>query len=122
MITLDPNDFGMVRMMLQSAGEWYFEEDGNTPALADNPALEEIFVLYKEMMDADIVKLNSDWSQFVSAFNSGDVATVPTGNWITPSVKAEASQSGNWAVLPLPRLEVDGAVNTSNLVVVHGMC
>jgi lactose/L-arabinose transport system substrate-binding protein len=115
MITLDPNDFGMIRMMIQSAGEWYFEEDGNTPDLADNPALEEIFVLYKEMMDADIVKLNSDWSQFVSAFNSGDVASVPTGNWITPSIKAEASQSGNWAVAPLPRLEVEGAVNTSNL-------
>lgn len=115
MLTLDPNDFGLVRMMLQSAGEWYFAEDGNTPELADNAALEEIFVVYKEMMDANIVKLNSDWSQFVGAFNSGDVATVPTGNWITASVKAEASQSGNWAVLPLPRLEVDGGVNTSNL-------
>ncbi|WP_117149284.1 MULTISPECIES: ABC transporter substrate-binding protein [Paraliobacillus] len=115
MITLDPNDFGIIRTMIQTAGTWYFEEDGSTPHLADNAALEESFEIYKEMMEANIVKMNSDWSQFVGAFNSGDVASVPTGNWITPSVKAEESQSGNWAVVPVPRLEVEGSVNASNL-------
>src|SRR5690625_1374110 len=67
------------------------------------------------MMDADIVKLNSDWSQFVGAFNSGDVASIPTGNWITASVKPEESQSGDWAVVPIPRLSLDDSVNASNL-------
>lgn len=115
MITLDPNDFGVIRTMIQTAGAWYFEEDGSTPNLADNAALAESFEIFKEMMEANIVKMNSDWSQFVGAFNSGDVASVPTGNWITPSVKAEESQSGNWAVVPIPRLEVEGSVNASNL-------
>jgi len=115
MITMDPNDFGLVRMMLQSAGSWYFEEDGSTPNLADNPVLREAFEVHKEMMEADIVRLHSDWSQFVGGFNSGDVASVPTGNWITASVKAEESQAGNWAVVPQPRLEVDGATTASNL-------
>ncbi|WP_117169929.1 ABC transporter substrate-binding protein [Paraliobacillus sediminis] len=115
MITLDPNDFGLIRTMIQTAGTWYFEEDGSTPNLADNAALAESFEIYKEMMEANIVKMNSDWSQFVGAFNSGDVASVPTGNWITPSVKAEESQAGNWAVVPVPRLEVEGSVNASNL-------
>lgn len=115
MITLDPNDFGVIRTMIQTAGTWYFEEDGSTPNLADNAALAESFEIFKEMMEANIVKMNSDWSQFVGAFNSGDVASVPTGNWITPSVKAEESQSGNWAVVPVPRLEVEGSVNASNL-------
>lgn len=115
MITMDPNDFGLVRMMLQSAGSWYFEEDGSTPNLEGNPALREAFEVHKAMMEADIVRLHSDWSQFVGGFNSGDVASVPTGNWITPSVKAEESQAGNWAVVPQPRLEVDGGTTASNL-------
>lgn len=115
MITLDPNDLGLIRLMIQTAGAWYMEEDGVTPALAGNEALKQAFEAYKGMMDADIVKPNSDWSQFVANFNSGDVASVPTGNWITPSVKAEASQSGKWAVAPIPKLAVEGAVNASNL-------
>ncbi|WP_339219171.1 extracellular solute-binding protein [Paenibacillus sp. FSL W7-1332] len=116
MITLDPNDLGLIRMMIQSAGAWYTAEDGQTPTIADNAPLKEAFELYKEMMDSGIVKVNSDWSQFVGAFNSGEVATVPTGNWITPSIKAEASQSGKWAVAPLPKLAAtEGSVHASNL-------
>ncbi len=116
MITLDPNDQGIIRMMMQSAGAWYLEEDGVTPVLADNEALKVSFEMYKAMLDADIVKPNSDWSQFVAAFNSGEVASVPTGNWITPSVKAEASQSGKWAIVPQPKLPgIEESVNASNL-------
>lgn len=115
LITLDPNDLGQIRMMIQASGSWYVKEDGTTPDLSDNEALHEAFEVYKGMMDAGIVKLNSDWSQFVAAFNSGDVATVPTGNWITPSVKAEESQSGKWAVVPTPRLSLEGSVNATNL-------
>jgi lactose/L-arabinose transport system substrate-binding protein len=114
-ITIDPNDLGIVRIMIQSAGSWFMTEDGVTPNLANNEALKESLELYKAMLDANIVKPNSDWSQFLSAFNSGEVVTVPTGNWITPSVKAEESQSGNWAIVPLPTLTVEGATNTSNL-------
>lgn len=116
MITLDPNDIGILRIMIQSAGSWYVKEDGKTPDLAGNGALKEAFELYKEMMEANIVKVNADWSQFVAAFNSGDVATIPTGNWITPSVKAEASQSGNWSIVPIPKLsQTANSIHASNL-------
>src|SRR5690606_26665933 len=67
-------------------------------------------------MDANIVKVISDWSQFVGAFNSGDVASIPTGNWITASVKAEAEQSGKWAIVPFPTLaNTASSVHASNL-------
>ncbi|MDN7242877.1 extracellular solute-binding protein [Planococcus sp. N028] len=115
MLTLDPNDLAQVRMMIQTNGSWYVEEDGSTPNLANNEALAKGFETYKKMMDADIAKIVSDWSQFVGAFNSGDVASVPTGNWITPSVKQATDQSGKWAVVPMPRLDMEGAVNASNL-------
>ncbi|PLT45183.1 lactose transport system (lactose-binding protein) [Paenibacillus pasadenensis] len=116
MLTQDPNDLGLIRMMIQSAGAWYTAEDGTTPDLKDNAALKDAFATYKKLMESDTVKMISDWSQFLAGFNTGDVATVPTGNWITPSVKAEASQSGQWAVVPMPKLKnTASSVNASNL-------
>ncbi|QJC51427.1 extracellular solute-binding protein [Paenibacillus albicereus] len=116
MLTQDPNDLGLIRMMIQSAGAWYTAEDGTTPSLKDNAALKDAFATYKKLMESDTVKMISDWSQFLAGFNTGDVATVPTGNWITPSVKAEASQSGQWAVVPMPKLKnTASSVNASNL-------
>ncbi|KAA0965598.1 carbohydrate ABC transporter substrate-binding protein [Sporosarcina sp. ANT_H38] len=114
-LTIDPNDLGLIRVMIQSAGSWYVKEDGVTPNLVDNAALKEAFEVYKEMIDTNILKPHSDWNQFLTGFNSGDVVTVPTGNWITPSIKAEESQSGKWAVVPIPKLNVPGGVNASNL-------
>ncbi|GMK41395.1 ABC transporter substrate-binding protein [Paenibacillus sp. CCS19] len=116
LLTQDPNDLGLIRMMIQTAGSWYTKEDGTTPDLKDNAALKQALETYKKLMESDIVKVTSDWSQFVGAFNSGDVATVPTGNWITASVKAEASQSGQWAVVPFPTLpNTPSSVHASNL-------
>lgn len=116
MLTQDPNDLGLIRMMIQSAGSWYLKEDGTTPNIADNAPLTQAFETYKNIMDAGIVKVTSDWSQFVGAFNNGDVASVPTGNWITASIKAEADQSGKWAVVPFPTLpNVPQSVHASNL-------
>ncbi|PZD96676.1 ABC transporter substrate-binding protein [Paenibacillus sambharensis] len=116
MISLDPNDLGILRMMVQSAGSWVLKEDGTTPNLADNAALKEAFEVYKAMMENNIVRMHSDWSQFVAGFNSGEVASVPTGNWITPSIKAEASQAGQWAIAPLPVLaNQPDSVHASNL-------
>jgi lactose/L-arabinose transport system substrate-binding protein len=116
MLTLDPNDLGQIRMMIQSSGSWYLNEDGTTPNLAGNESLKKAMEVYKSLLDADIVKPVSDWSQFLAAFNSGEVASVPTGNWITPSIKAEATQSGKWAVVPFPKLPgVSDSVNASNL-------
>lgn len=116
MLTQDPKDLGLIRMMIQTSGSWYLKNDGVTPDIAGNTSLKEAFETYKAILDADLVKPVSDWGQFVAGFNSGDVATVPTGNWITPSIKAEASQAGKWAVLPMPKQAgISSSVNASNL-------
>lgn len=115
MLTIDPNDLGIIRIMMQSGGEWYVEEDGMTPNVEHNVALKESMERYKEMIDAGILKPHTDWNQLLAGFNSGDVASIPIGNWITPSVKAEASQSGKWAVVSIPRLDIEGGTNASNL-------
>ncbi|SFM19770.1 lactose-binding protein [Gracilibacillus orientalis] len=113
MLSLDPNDLGILRVMMQTTGTWYTTEDGSIQ-LEGNEPLKLALENYKELMENDVVKLNSDWSQYLAAFNSGDVASVPAGNWIAPSVEAEESQAGQWRVAPTPRLDMEGAVNASN--------
>jgi len=103
LLTLDPSEIGQIRMMLQSAGAWYTDEDGNAD-IADNQALKDAITTYKKLIDAGIVKKVSDWNQFVGAFNSGEAASVPTGCWISPSVTSADDQSGKWAVAPFPRM------------------
>lgn len=36
MLSLDPNDLGLIRMMMQSAGKWYVDEDGKAD-IKDKP-------------------------------------------------------------------------------------
>lgn len=116
MLTLDPNDLGQLRIMMQSAGQWYMKEDGKTVNLADNQALKEAIKVYKKIIDAGIVKPVSDWDQFTGAFQKGDVASVPTGCWISSSVIKAEDQSGKWAIAPIPKLStVSTSVNASNI-------
>lgn len=114
-ITTDPNDLGVIRTMIQSSGVWYTEEDGETPYISDNEPLKLAFEDFKNMYDAGIMNLHNGWDQLLSAVNGGVVATSPTGNWFTPSIKQEESQNGDWAVVPYPRQDLDQSVNASNL-------
>ena len=107
-------DGGLMRVMLQSTGQWYFDKNGNIN-LANNEALKEAVKTYKAIVDSGIIKPTSGWNEWVGAFNNGDTASVITGVWITGSVKAEGSQSGLWRVAPTPRLNVSGSANASNL-------
>ena len=58
MLTQDPNDLGLIRMMIQTSGSWYLKDDGVTPDLADNEALKVSFQTYKELVDADLVNVH----------------------------------------------------------------
>lgn len=116
MLTLDPSDLGLIRIMMQSAGQWYVKEDGKTVNIAENQALKEAIKTWKALMDAGIVKPITGWDNFVGAFQKGDVASVPTGCWISSSVMKSQDQSGKWAVAPIPRLSaVSSSVNASNI-------
>lgn len=115
MLTLDPSDIGQIRMMMQSAGVWYTDEEGNVD-IADNQGLKDAVSTYKAIVDAGIFETVSDWDQFVGAFNNGDVATVPTGCWISPSILRAEDQSGKWAVAPFPRMAQNAdSVNASSI-------
>lgn len=114
MLAFDANDGGLMRVMMQSSGQWYFDAEGN-PSLVGNVALTEAIETYKEILDSGITIPTAGWTEWVGAFNSGKTASVVTGVWIMGSVKAEATQSGLWSVAPTPRLNVPGSANASNL-------
>ena len=115
LLSMDLNDLGLLRAMINSSGAWYTEDDGLTPNITNNDALKEAFVTFKSMYDADLVNVHNDWAQMLQAFNTGIVATVPQGNWITPSIVAAEDQAGQWAVVPWPKQDIEGSVNASNL-------
>lgn len=113
-LAFDKSDGGIMRIMLQSAGSWYFNPDGSVNVTA-NEVLKEAMEVYKKVVEADIAIPVSGWNEWVSAFNNSSCATVTSGAWIIGSVKAATDQSGLWAVAPTPRLSTVSSVNASNL-------
>jgi lactose/L-arabinose transport system substrate-binding protein len=114
MMGIDPNDAGLIRILMQSGGEWYFDKDGNLN-IEKNAALRAALETEGKLLKANIYKPTAGWSNWVASFTSGDVASVITGVWITGTVKAQADQSGKWGVAPIPSLGIDGASHASNL-------
>nr|WP_315230002.1 extracellular solute-binding protein [uncultured Albidiferax sp.] len=114
MLGIDPNDNGLIRVMMQSAGRWYFDKDGKLD-IKGNPAFKAALETQAKLFKAGIVKPVTNWAEYVGAVNKGDVASITTGVWITGAVKSEKSQAGLWAVAPTPKLNVPGATHASNL-------
>ncbi|MBL0375254.1 sugar ABC transporter substrate-binding protein [Rhizobium sp. KVB221] len=114
MMGLDVNDAGFIRILMQSAGGWYFDKDGNL-SIENNAALKAALETEQKILQAGIYKPAAGWAEWVGAFTSGDVAAVTTGVWITGTVKAQADQAGKWGVAPIPRLNIEGAAHASNL-------
>ncbi len=113
--SLDPSEIGQVRMMMQSAGAWYTGPDGSV-TIRDNQALKDAIRIYLDLFNSGAIRQISDWDPFVGAFNNGDVASVITGCWISPSVLMAEDQSGLWAVAPFPRMGSNpDSVNASSL-------
>jgi lactose/L-arabinose transport system substrate-binding protein len=115
MLGIDLNDAGAIRILLQSAGSWYFNADG-TANLAGNPVFKASLETYAKLLQTpEIYKPVSGWADYTGGFTSGEVASVFTGVWMTGTIKA-ANMSGQWGVAPLPKLSgVEGATHASNL-------
>jgi len=112
---IDYNEVGWIRMMLNSAGQWYFNPDGSLN-LVGNPAFKEALQVYQSLWTNGLAKPVSGWTDFTNSFTSGDVAAVPIGVWIVGTIKANAAaDAGKWAVAPVPRLGgVPDSINASN--------
>lgn len=105
------NDFAM--MMLQSAGTWFFDEEGN-PNIADNPVIKETVETIVKLKASGIVKEAGDWTEYIASFNNGTAAGTIQGCWIIGSVVLAEDQAGNWGMVNVPRLTAEGATNYSS--------
>jgi lactose/L-arabinose transport system substrate-binding protein len=115
MFPIDPNDAGIFRIMMQSAGSWYFDADGNV-TIADNPVFKEALATYQRLVASGITKPVAGWTEYTGSFTSGDTLGTVTGVWMTGTIKANPDQSGQWGIAPIPSLAgVEGATNASNL-------
>lgn len=102
MLTLDPTDFPIIRLIMQSNGKWYVKSDGSTADIAENEALQQALEIYEQLLHDNIGMSVNGWNEFISAFQRGEVATVLSGGWIISSIKANEEQSGLWRVAPIP--------------------
>ena len=101
-------------MMLNSAGQWYFNPDGSLN-LVGNPTFKAALEVYQKIWTNGLAKPVSGWTDFTGSFTGGDVAAVPIGVWIVGTIKANAAaDAGKWAVAPVPRLDTEGSANASN--------
>ncbi|MDR1469164.1 MAG: extracellular solute-binding protein [Spirochaetaceae bacterium] len=112
MLSAVGNENDIIPLMMQSAGSWFFDGQGNV-SIANNAALQEAVKQYKAMVDAGIILLASDWNAYIASLNS--VASTINGCWIIGSITAQTSLSGKWAVVNTPRLNVPGGVNYSSV-------
>lgn len=104
MLTLDPTDSPLLRLIMQSGGHWYVDEN-NQADIADNMYLLEGLRTYQQLLEKNIGTSVNGWNEFISAFQNGSVASVISGGWIISSIKSAADQSGLWRVAPIPVYE-----------------
>ncbi len=116
MLTLDPSDFPVLRVIMQSSGKWYVTEDGKVADIEKNDALRQGFDIYLRLIETNVAKSVNGWNEFISAFQKGDVACVVSGSWIISNIKEAGGQSGLWRVAHIPIVaENENAVAASNV-------
>jgi lactose/L-arabinose transport system substrate-binding protein len=114
MTSHDVTDPGLLRMMLQSAGTWYFTPEGE-PNLVGNPVFKASLATLQKFLMSDVYKPTSGWNDYTGAFIGGEVASVNSAVWMVAGIKGNAELSGKWGAAPLPRLaDVEASTNYSN--------
>lgn len=114
MITLDPSDLGILRIMLQSAGSWYVKNEGREADIEDSQALKDALHTYISLLDSGVTMTVNGWDESVSAYQQEKVASVITGSWSASSIKESPQQAGKWRLARIPRMgENQVSVNAS---------
>lgn len=114
MTSHDVADPGLLRMMLQSAGSWYFTPEGE-PNIVGNPVFKAALTTLQQFLQSGVYKPTSGWNDYTGAFIGGEVASVNSAVWMVGGIKGNPELSGKWGAAQLPRLSnVEGATNYSN--------
>ena len=115
MLTQASTEPQILGVMMQSAGQSVFQEDGSVK-IADNELLMQCIDIYNEMVDTGVMQVINSNDELVTGLTQGTIGGVLSGCWILASVQLADDQSGKWAVTNIPSLPgVEGATNYSNL-------
>lgn len=106
--------FTLMEMMMQGAGVWYFDEEGN-PNISENEDYRKILDKYLEMVEKGIVVEVSDGEQYTSAFYDGSVLGTVNASWILATISQDEELSGQWRIADVPKMEeIEGSTNSSS--------
>ena len=124
LLSMDHSGDDLPYMMMQAEGlsQW---KDG-APNLVDNEAYQKIIeVIVQGAKDGTIILANS-WSEYTDQTIQGNqVAGVMNGNWIIPTIRQVADNSGKWAITTLPTISGDKegyAANGGSSLYITGNC
>ncbi|WP_228552445.1 ABC transporter substrate-binding protein [Gracilibacillus salitolerans] len=103
---------GLLRIMMQQQGSYYFDEEGNLDISSE--AGENAARILQEMKDNDLITFTNNWDGQVAAMKNGEVATNPGAVWWSGTMLEQMPElSGNWDMFELPAFE-EGGTRASN--------
>lgn len=109
------NKTTLVRAMMQSCGEWYFDKDGNIN-IKDNESLKKAFEVIQKMKEAGILFEAESTEGRAGALNNGTVASVVNAPWFISSIRQAEDQKGLWRAAKIPRFsDMAESINASNV-------
>lgn len=115
MLPIAPSGDMEGRLMYQSAGTWFFDEEGKAN-IANNKAFEDTFVTLKKLFDSGIVYRASSWDDIISSIANQKIASLVGASWWSPIISEYKDQSGLWRVTTMPKIGIgEGYSNVSNL-------
>lgn len=115
MIVMCPEGDMEGRMLYQSAGTWFFDDNGNSN-IQNNKAFEDAFKTIKSVYDAKIVYDAVGWDDYISAIANKKIVTLVGASWWAPIISAYTEQSNMWKITTMPRMSGNDAYsNYSNL-------
>ncbi|MBR6160187.1 MAG: sugar ABC transporter substrate-binding protein [Lachnospiraceae bacterium] len=103
LLSMDHSGDDLPYMFMQAEGlsQW---KDGK-PDIAGNETYQKILQVIVDGANDGVILLCNSWSEYTDESIVGDqVAGVMNGNWIIPTIKQVAENSGKWALTTIPTL------------------
>ena len=106
-----------IQMAVQSAGQWFYAEDGENPNFKNNEVIRQMCEVLKKMYEADLIyPVDYFSSEGVGAIQNGEIAAHLSAVWYIPTLTAVDEMSGKWGYTNIPKLEdIEGATTYSNI-------
>lgn len=115
MVEIANNKTTLIRAMMQSCGQWYFDENGEIN-MKNNESLKAAFETILEMKEAGILYEAESTEDRAGALNKGKVVSVVNAPWFISAIRNGENQEGLWRAARIPRFsDIETSTNASNV-------